>query len=217
MNDIYNAKLLDLLPPNLRSDPDIIAASQGADIEFKPLVSSIKNVLTFADIDNACSEVVDNLAWELHADFYDTSLLLETRRELAKNALIQHMLKGTPAAVENAIVTVFGRSWLEEWYEYGGNPYYFRVNVEATKQGASEADLAMLDRLIEAYKNKRSWLEKVNVFLTTHGSMYYAGCTNAGEQTTIYPWSITEVECHGLMRFAAGHQIVETTTIYPAT
>lgn len=215
MSNLSNAKLIDLLPPNLRGDTDIIAASHAADAEFQTLVGKIKNVLTLADIDSASSEVVDNLAWELNTDFYDASLSLEIRRELVKNALIQHMTKGTPAAVENAIATVFGRSWVDEWFDYDGDPYYFRVNVEASKQGASEADLIKLDRLIEVYKNKRSWLDKVNIFLTSQGKMYFASCTNAGENTTVYPWSITELEQHGPMRFAAGCQAIETTTIYP--
>jgi P2-related tail formation protein len=127
MSNIYDVKLLDLLPPNLRGDTDIIAASKAIDPEFYALANSIKNVLTFGDIDNASSEVVDNLARELKTPFYDTNLDLSMRRELVKNALIYNMTKGTPYTVESVITNAFSKSVLQEWFEYGGNPYCFRV------------------------------------------------------------------------------------------
>jgi len=216
MSDIYTTKLLDLLPPNLRGDPDIIAASKIVDPEFQIMLACIPNVLTWADMDMVSSAVINQLAWEQKTDFFDASLDIEIRREMAKKALSQHMIKGTPAAIEEAARVVFGRSWIDEWFEYSGDPFYFRMNVETSKQGASEGDLQLLDRLINAYKNERSWLEKVNIFLTSNARISYASCTNAGENTLIYPWAITDIEGSGPMRFGIGYQVLDTTTIYPA-
>lgn len=47
------------------------------------------------------------------------------------------------------------------------------------------------------------------------GFAKYAAGTLAGEQATIYPWSVRSIESRGPVRFSAGHQAVETTTIYP--
>lgn len=127
MSDIYSAKLLELLPPNLRGDPDIIAASSGVDKEFQAFAAKIKHTLTFADIDSASSEVVDNLARELDTPFYDENLDLVTRQTLVKYALLYNMNKGTPAAVEKLLKDVFGQSRMQEWFEYSGDPYQFCV------------------------------------------------------------------------------------------
>jgi phage tail P2-like protein len=215
MINLADSKLIDILPPNLRNDPDIIASCSVVDKEFSNIVNSIKNVFTIADIKNASSDIVDHIAIESHTDFYDSNLDLETRRGLAEKAIELHANKGTPSAVEAAIKIVFGRSWVSEWYEYGGEPYMFKVNVETSNKGASLEDLKQLDRLISAYKNKRSWLKTVNIFLTTNGYLFIGGCTNSGEEITVYPWSPTETISVGKINFESSHQLVETTTIYP--
>ncbi|MGK0469189.1 phage tail protein I [Clostridium sp.] len=215
MINLANSKLLDILPPNLRNDPEIIAASKAVDKEFSNVVNSIKNVFTIADIKNASSDIIDHIAVESHADFYDLNLEIEIRRALAEKAIELHMNKGTLGAVEEAAKIVFGRSWVEEWYEYGGNPYMFKMNLEISNRGASPDDLKLLDQLINAYKNKRSWLETINIFLTTNGSVFFGGCMNSGEEITVYPWSPTETISMGKINLSSGHQLVETTIIYP--
>ncbi len=216
MKDIYTISLLDLLPQSLKSDPNVEALAKSLDPEIQAVSAAIAECILLARIDELPEDVIDLLAWQLHVDLYDPGLSIEKKRALVQSSIILHRQKGTPAAVEAAAQIVFGRSWIDEWYQYGGDPYYFRVNVEAREQGASEADLALLDQLVTAYKNTRSWLEVVNIYLTGQGGAKYASCTNAGESTTIYPWSITELEQHGPMRYATGCQAMETTVIYPA-
>lgn len=215
MADIYNVSVLDLLPPNLKTDPDMIAASKAVDTEFTLVVNEVKNCIILPRIDELESNLVDLLAWELHVDFYDSALPLETRRALVKNSAQLHRIKGTPAAVEMAASTVFGQCSLDEWFNYGGNPYYFKVNVDASQQGASQSDLAKLENLINQYKNTRSWLEIINIFLTSNSAVFSSAAMMTGEEITVYPWNITDVSCSGVMRFGPGYQAVETTTIYP--
>jgi phage tail P2-like protein len=154
---IYNVTLLELLPENLRSDPDIIAAGKALDAEYWELTQSIKNVLTFGDIDNAKSEVVDVLAAEMNLDFYDQTLPLANRRALVKNGYLYKYLKGTPFAVKQVVTDIFSAAKTEEWFEYGGEPYYFRVTTE-TRLPVNE----IIERIfvaIDKVKNVRSWLE----------------------------------------------------------
>jgi phage tail P2-like protein len=159
MSNLSNTKLIDLLPPNLKSDPDIIAASHAVGTEFQTLVGKIKNVLTIADIDNACSEVVDNLAWDLCTDFYDASLPLEIRRKLIKNALIQHMTKGTPAAVEEVLYAYFGSGIVKEWFNYGGQPGCFKAQV--TNASIQSKQINDIYRAIASTKRASSQLDEL--------------------------------------------------------
>jgi phage tail P2-like protein len=183
MSNIYDVKLLDLLPPNLRGDPDIIAASKAIDPEFYALANSIKNVLTFGDIDNARSEVVDNLAWELNTDFYDGLLPLEIRKELVKNALNQHMTKGTPSAIEGLVTTLFGEGVVEEWFDYAGQPYYFRV---ITSNSAVTSDLAeQFTQAVNKVKNLRSRLDHVIISMAGDMALYFANVVHTGDNLTI--------------------------------
>ncbi len=179
MIDLVDSKLLDILPVNLRSDPDIIAASKAIDIEFVQTVTAVKNVYTVADIENAGSEIVDHIAIESHVDFYDFNLPIEKRRELAKNALIYHFSKGTPFAVEELINTIFGDGMVQEWWEYGGEPFHFKV---LTNNGsASAADVGMFNRAVESVQNKRSRLDGIEITLTDELNLYFAGIVHTGE------------------------------------
>ena len=215
MIDIYNVSVLDLLAPNLKQDPDILAASKAVDSEFLLIANEVNECILLPRIDDLDEDLVDLLAWQMHVDFYDNTLPIEIKRNLVKNSTRLHMIKGTKGAVEEAASMVFGRSTVEEWFEYDGAPFFFRMNIEISEQGASPENLEKLDRLINFYKNKRSWLENINIFLTTNGFLYVGGCTTSGEKITVYPWSPTEIISIGKINVGSAQQSVETTTIYP--
>ena len=121
--------------------------------------SIIPRVLIYPVIDTLSSELVDTLAVQLHCDFYDYTLSLEKRREIVKQSIAWHRIKGTRGAVEQAVSAVFGDVKIEEWYEYGGRPYTFRVTVEGEGAFDENHGIDLLMKVIEATKNKRSWLE----------------------------------------------------------
>ncbi|MFT5873856.1 MAG: P2-related tail formation protein [Clostridium sp.] len=183
MINLANSKLLDILPPNLRNDPDIMAASKAVDIEFSNVVNSIKNVFTIADIKNASSDIVDHIAIESHTDFYDYNLDIEIRRALAEKAIELHMNKGTPSAVEKLIATLFDEGEVVEWYDYNGDPYMFRVitnNELVTTELATE-----FIRALDSVKNKRSWLEKVIIMQKENMNLFFAGIIHTGDYITV--------------------------------
>lgn len=217
MIDIYNVSVLDLLPPNLQQDPDMIAASKSVDGDFSLVVNDVKQCILLPRIDEINdNNVLDLLAWQMHVDFYDTSLPIETKLQLIKSSNHLHKTKGTPAAVEKATQIVFGRSWMEEWFEYSGSPYMFKMNVEISNRGASPDDLILLDNLINAYKRKSSWLEVVNIFLTSNGPVYFGGCITSGEEISVYPWTPKEIESISNIYLAVCLAInIENVTIYP--
>lgn len=215
MIDIYTVSVLDLLPPNLKQDQDIIAASKAVDNEFSLVVDEVKNCIILPRIDELESDLVDLLAWELHVDFYDSSLPIEIRRTLVKNSTRWHRGKGTAGAVEEIAGTVFGDSKLQEWFQYGGKPYFFKINVDVSKTGASVDNIKLLDRLIEGYKNKRSWLEIINIFLTCYGQVYYGSCIASGEEIQVFPWQITELKNTEQINLSVRHISGESIIVYP--
>lgn len=214
---IYDTPLLELLPENFRSDPDIIAASKAVDKEFIALTQSIKNVLTYADIDNASEQVVDMLAAELNVDYYDKSLSLADRREAVKDAILIHQINGTKKALLRVFELLQMRAVIKEWFEYGGEPYTFKVEIlEVSNRGLSEETNALLDKLIEWHKNVRSHMTELNIYLTNRTKTpYYAIGALQGEEITVYPWALTEITSAGKKYLAAGYQAAEAVTVYP--
>ena len=114
-------------------------------------------------IDELSSNLIDALAIQLHVDFYDTTLDLENRRALVKNSILWHMKKGTPFAVAGVVSAAFDKTEVKEWYEYGGEPYHFKI---VTEYVTTEKDkLAQMRRAIESVKNVRSWLDAIEFIL----------------------------------------------------
>lgn len=215
MTSIRDIRLADILPPNIAKDPKVSAAAQALDGELQAVTAAVDQCLLLARIDELPEPVIDQLAWQFHVDFYEPDLPLEQKRALVKRALDWHKRKGTPAVVEEAIGSIFGRAKIEEWYEYGSDPYKFRVQVDVEAYGATEEMLARLERLIQTTKNKRSWLEVINIYLLGRCKMFFACSTATGEGMTVYPWSTTELEGRGIVRIGAGYQVADTTTVYP--
>ena len=69
-----------------------------------------------------------------------------------------HSKAGTPEAVTQMIEYVFGGGVFEEWFEYGGEPYHFKVDTSAI---LSEDINEKFTKLIRRVKNVRSHLDQI--------------------------------------------------------
>ncbi|MFC4403329.1 phage tail protein I [Gracilibacillus xinjiangensis] len=158
---IDNTSVLDILPENLRYDSDINAASKAIDSTFFETTQYVDFVVILPKIDKLPEEFIDHLAWQMHVDFYEMDLPLKQKRELVKSSVLWHMKKGTPAAVEEVASVIFTDARVLEWFQYGGNPYFFKV--ELNHHTILNDDLSRLRKMIDATKNKRSKLESVDI------------------------------------------------------
>ena len=84
MRNLSNITMRDLLPPNLKDDPDAIAASAAIAPEYWRIFRMAPAAIVFSNIENLSSEWVDLLAVDLHVDYYDKMLPIEARRELVR-------------------------------------------------------------------------------------------------------------------------------------
>src|SRR5690554_1045404 len=107
MLNISDISLLDLIPPNLKSDPQVQAAATALDAELKAVTEAVKGIILYSRIDELPEEIIDHLAWQFHVDYYNPNLPLDVKRTLVKNSLAWHRSKGTPATVEELITAVF--------------------------------------------------------------------------------------------------------------
>lgn len=219
MNSIRDQVVVNLLPQSLKSDPFVVALAEAVEKELKEAYREAERLANFMDVDNLPESVLDHLLWYFHITYDEGAGLattIEEKRRLVKNAIKIHRIKGTKKALEMVLEMLDMRGRITEWFEYGGEPYHFRVELlEITNKGLSDDSLALLDRLIEAYKNKRSWLEAINIFLTGKGKIYLASALQAGEQITVYPWQPGAIETKGYARLGSASMSVETLTVYP--
>ena len=214
--DFKNIDLLSLQTSYMQKDPFVQAVCKALNPYFQQLSDKVRLVYIYGRIDELDEEAIDSLAWQFHVDFYDYFLPIDKKRELVKQSKVLHKIKGTPAAVERAVGTIFGKSKLKEWYEYGGKPYFFGIDIDITDEGVTEEKFNKLETLIFAYKNKRSWLEYIHMYLTNKSKLIYASAMCMGEEITVYPYTPSDIESTGQINIATGQATgVENVICYP--
>ena len=162
MNELKNYSMRDNLPESLRRE-NMLEIAELCDELLQDFNTKISRILIYPAIDNLPSNLIDALAIQFHVDFYDKNLSLEARRTLVKTGIAWHKIKGTPAAVEMVLRSVFNSAEVSEWFDYGGEPYFFRILARGMKdEKAAEVWL----KLVFASKNVRSWLEKLILDIT---------------------------------------------------
>ena len=106
-----------------------------------------------------------------------------------KSAIKMHRYKGTKYAIEEIFKTLNIVGNVEEWFNYGGQPYYFKVILQIFNRSINEETEKKLRDLINEYKNERSWLEEIQFYLTTNAKMHaYSACITQ-ETITVHAYS----------------------------
>lgn len=128
------------------------------------------------------------LGWALSVDVWNENWAESIRRNVIKASISIHRHKGTLGALKRALEAFeFDNVKIEEWFDYGGNPYTFRVFIEIVTEGFDINDLTEVQAVINQTKNVRSHLEMLRAFLCTSSNTPCLGSIfSTGELTTIY-------------------------------
>ena len=159
--DVHSAGLTDIMPENLLESRTVKYSADALTPQLSHTADTIKLIEMIAHIDELPEDIIDSLAWQWRVDFYDYTLPLAKRRSLVKNSIRWHMKKGTKAVVEEVIRAIFNSGIVEEWFEYGGRPYYFRCNLLNPDTPLTEDQIQQCLRAIDTVKNVRSWLDRL--------------------------------------------------------
>lgn len=184
MIKIQEIKLIDILPAPLKNDKTMVAISKVLQKYLDENYEYIKRLNILPNIDNLTNEeLIDHLAYQFHVDFYDPSFNLQKKRKLVKSSIPHHKKKGTKWAIEDLLSKAFDTSKVKEWFEYGGEPYYFRIHTKDIL-GSEEKYISTI-KALNTVKNTRSWLEKIIVERDLYHNIYF-GITNRQLRTNYY-------------------------------
>lgn len=159
MNELDNTHFLRLLPDSLKSDPDAIAAANSLSKRIV-FIEDMRDVLVLFDpntLKDRSDQLIDYLFQQEHVDVAGMDLNKEQKAELIFNSPSIHIKKGTAWAVQEVVSSFIAKSKVVEWFEYGGDPYMFQVEIE--KLNADFVDLGRLRQAIDTTKNLRSSLD----------------------------------------------------------
>lgn len=159
---ITKENLLAALPQALQRDPSVSALAEGIAEVLAERPAEIDRLRIYPAIDRLDERLLDILAQDFKVDWWDPNYSLEEKRRTLRDHWRVHKSLGTPAAVVTAISAIYQGTTLEEWFQYDGEPYHFRLNIDLTgDQGDPERMQRVLERL-EYYKSLRSHLDSVD-------------------------------------------------------
>ena len=145
------------------------------------------DVLNLANIDTLPSDALPHLAEQYHITGEEGWIFCKNEQEkraLLKKAIKLHKYKGTKFAIISALSALNLNCNLEEWFEYHGEPFMFRVFVEVEEVFDSDLEQQIVN-IINAHKNVRSWLEALTIELFRHSYYGIASWISTSEEVTV--------------------------------
>ena len=130
--------------------------------------------------------VLDILAWDFKVDWWDPEYSIEEKRRTLKGSWRVHKTLGTKAAVEKAIRAIYPGTRVLEWWEYGGEPYHFRLDINITNDHIdSDKQRRVLERM-NFYKSLRSHNDGMTYFVEAEPALAKAASSTPGLNETIH-------------------------------
>lgn len=165
MSKLSKDTLMQLYPSVLEKDQLFNALGVDVAEALGEAFLSVKNANIYCRIADLDEGILDILARDFNVSWYDFNFQLETKRRVIAAAFSVHRHLGTAGAMVTAVSAIWPNSAVEEWFDYGGDPYYFRVIVEANDENGEPIKFSQIDKTVQLYKNERSWLEGGSVIL----------------------------------------------------
>lgn len=178
MINIRDGTTLDLIPEALRKEPEIQAASFALHETAKMLLDKVDRSMVYAGIDILPEEIIDLLAEEFRAQYYDGSMSLQKKRESVKKAMQWYKKAGTLSAVDELVEFMYGDHKVHEWFQYDGQPYTFRVEIMGLNVQITEKGMENFLSALQKVKNTRSLLEML-IFHRRIDQQVYSGAAAA--------------------------------------
>ena len=139
-------------------------------------------------IDNLPSGALPHLAEQYHITGNEGWLQCQSdsdKRALIKKALELHRYKGTKYALINVLKSLNINGDIKEWFEYGGNPYHFKINIFLQNYVYNQNVFENLKKMIEEYKNVRSVLEEISIESQFDSPIGFLSYTNVENELQI--------------------------------
>lgn len=215
MIKLSGSRFTDIMPDNLASQVETQAFAYAVGRQIEKLCAYSDAARTYAAIATMPEWLLDYMAVELRTPSYDENYSLKTKRALIQGSLLFYTQMGTPAAVNRIIETIFETGYIEEWYEYDGDPHHFRAYVgDGGEVGPGE--LEEFRRVLSSVKRLSSWLDDIITITAMAPDMVtFTGTMGKGYTSTPLPEAAVDYHLEDMIR-AGGTFGTITQTAIPA-
>lgn len=206
--------------------PQVVAAQDWVRAMADALGIIHRKTLDFADksqiytaLDDVPEVILDTLAVNWKIDWYDTEYSTEQKRRIIKSALTVRRLMGTVRAVKLQVEAIYPGTTLQEWFEYGGTPGCFRLDVNLTDESIIPPVVmqspAEIEKKIVTAKRWSAHLEGVDYWEETESPVCVGGYIALDTSLEILPGLAESLEATAEARTDALSTLRQTVEIYP--
>ena len=168
MIKLREARITDGVPKIVAAQPWVQVLSEVyAELQGRVL-DCLDAGVTFSEVDSCSEETLDQMAIYLKVEWYDSAADLETKRRIIKTAIEIQRYAGTVKAVREQVSVTYPDSEVEEWFDYGGTPGFWRLNVNITDAPAQYHTIDEMEDLLGYTKRLTAHLEHIS-YMVRHG------------------------------------------------
>ena len=157
---MFSVEIERFVPRFLLRDKNGFALAKAIEAGLNAMNRSVEQGLEYLiNIETMPEWRLDELAWEYCVDWYDRSAEVSEKRKMIAGAVASYTRLGTVYIIKSAVETIFGAGRVEEWFQYEGTPYHFRIFADSAQMSGSGSD--RLKSLVDKIKNLRSVLDEI--------------------------------------------------------
>ena len=214
MIDLRGSRFTDIMPENLASQLETQAFAYALGRQIEKLCAYADGVHIYAAVASMPEKILDVLAVELRTPAYNQKFSIEVKRALIEGTLTFYARMGTPAACNQIIETIFGSGYIEEWFDYDGDPHHFRAYVGRNGGPIDPGNLEEFRRVLANVKRLSSWLDEVITISTFEEEILtFAGYLDPGYSVTTLPEAPMDYDHNAVAVLIGAVGSINTTTL----
>ncbi len=196
--DLKDVDILKLCPAFMREDKTNQILAQGCNNLFQRWSQNAERLIIVNQIDNLNMAELDQLAKDTNIFWYDESANISVKRSLIKNSPVVFNRLGTVWAVESVMNDYLPESELQEWFNYKGEPGYFRLVTNNTE--ILRTNFQIFLSVLDATKRKSQWLQDVILKLEQKLTLYPGiGVVETTHEEYIFSAYLLKNQIHNVM------------------
>jgi hypothetical protein len=154
----------------MREDKSNQLLASGVSNIFQTWANNLDRLPVINQLDKLKEAELDQLASDRNIFWYDYKASISVKRALIKNAKLVFNRLGTVWAVESVMNDYLPQSELQEWFEYNGEPGYFRLITDNTD--ILRTDIEVFLNILKGIKRRSVWLEDIILRLKQYLVLY---------------------------------------------
>lgn len=144
IKSLEDARIVDGLPSIVAEQDWAETISEALQGFHRKTLKYAKDSQIYTAIDTLPEDLLDILAVNWKIDWYDPTFSVERKRRIIETAIEIRRIMGTVRAVRLQADSINPGTYLEEWFEYNGDPGTYRLYVDIS-QSSEDNPIVMYD------------------------------------------------------------------------